>query len=305
MADFLHRLAEKILNPSPSVQPLSNQYSALETVFPKPLSTLNDKDAGHDHVAENPTQVRPVTPPGRVREIDGAMDAPSTPEVKQDGPGPQIKRPHDGATQPVHSFSESVPLAGGSGVSRVAPELIPDEKGPGEKNESDGYQERRAAAASTYILNNEQKIFVESCINEQPVPVRAETGDEPASLAERMPGPLVEPEPEHVHRKAGAPSISSKGIEKKDAGPAFSNSNRIEDRPDSAPLRSRQISERDVFESNSSKDDVPQTIRVTIGRVDVRAVFQSEPEKQRSSTRRQPQGLSLEEYLRSHNGARR
>lgn len=58
-------------------------------------------------------------------------------------------------------------------------------------------------------------------------------------------------------------------------------------------------------ENESLRQEQSPTIRVTIGRVDVRAVFPPEPAKQQIPARRPSPGLSLEEYLRSRNGGKR
>lgn len=70
--------------------------------------------------------------------------------------------------------------------------------------------------------------------------------------------------------------------------------------PDSPPI----IPTRRVIKQTAEAVETPQTISVTIGRIDVRAVFPQTPAPRVSRTE-QPAAMSLDEYLKQRSGGRR
>jgi hypothetical protein len=71
-------------------------------------------------------------------------------------------------------------------------------------------------------------------------------------------------------------------------------------RPDNLPI----IQTRSVIAQPAARMEQPQTVSVTIGRVDVRAIF-SPPPAPRSSRAQQPAPMSLDEYLKQRSEGRR
>lgn len=248
MADFLARLAERSIAPSPAVKPVIAPLFAQGPQFASAISAEND------HISPEPA-LRRDQPPISNRELTAVETLSYTPQDRLASTVPDI------TVRPSADSRNSL-------------------------QEPAGQREHDENGVSTVPITSPRQI------------VSGHRGTDSPSETSLRPATKV---------NASPPSMQGKSTV--NAQPIRNESHPPPD-PPAAPLVTPSINQRKQWEQVSlstlpSVEFSPPPIRITIGRVEVRALFPAAPAIAPTVQPRSHQPLSLEEYLRQRNGGQR
>lgn len=315
MADFLHRLAERTLNPSAVVQPLIKHFSAPETGVPESVPLTAQEEIRYDHKVTqvpdeqkfSPAQMgntllssdafKPEEPDLTVPSDSSRMQQQTKPSFfsRIVSPIRTIFKPRLNHSKGISEQSSAESLFGAKNLSannRIKKTLIEE---PTKKNFTVPLDSKQKWGKASAAIHDNETFASEG----------ARAGfEEFQDFAAMLPAPLVQPDgTDSFNGRVDLPPMTTKkiSIETAPPGPRTSSRQAVPRIVDTESRELPKIGPMTKFENKSLKPEESPTIRVTIGRVDVRAVFPTEPSKPRGSSQRSP-GLSLEEYLKARNG---
>lgn len=286
MNDFLINLAARILNQAPMVQPrLATLYEPRQIRSGNnPLAPLERESVGEYLLSAPPKSEVMRALPRTLQEVEVSSVVTREPkhhvlEGKISGTGKSGSREQsaeatsrNSSVMPTITATDEINFHSSvlNGRSRVDPGRLRDKT----QNHVDA---------------------------SQPISTRVDGGRNPSelSLLESSPAPQRE-----VNSLNGSDTIESN--EPARVQTIIAQSNEVA-RAAAALIQKEKLSvaptRMSVVETPKSEDG-PASITVTIGRVDVRAVFQ-QPTVARTTRARQPAAMSLEEYLKQRNEGRR
>lgn len=324
MSDFLTRLAERTLGLTPPVQPLHAPRYAPDVAGPEPSPTGLETPEQETAHARAPV-------PSRHSPLDAATPARDPDHRRVRAPDPTEKKRVSSVAEEEATVSPDPVSLDRRSVGALPPEVgtpqpeigkqepssspttghhvpgTPDLARPGlplSARKQDDASPGRSTEAEHEAL---------STSDARPMTTPSDPGDEDAPVpARREPGgpPAGTQKAEQTQGTANVPSGEGRGARL--SGGSVEDGFRDEsvlERPVESPLAwLPEMPEPGVEDAPSSADreDVVEsslseaTIRVTIGRIDVRAVSPPAPAQRRAE--RPVPGLSLDDYLRSHSG---
>lgn len=274
MADFLSRMAERVLDSTASLEPLIGSIfaSASTDIGNHPYDSARD-DEGSPSVLDRPFHIQPSE--GRSGRLLG--NAPAVPPetltpvesdpLKRGGPVPSR------ATADQDDNTELTPPASPVRSRRPSGLQSQTEKPPP--------RAMPLVARSRSDLGEGSRLQPQPTLEVDVSLLEPRIRSSPSSLAERSTqasgsGDTVTPRLHESLLQLHRPSAS---------GSAHPSADRRADAPKSPPS--------------------PPTIRVTIGRIDVRAIMAPSPPPPRTELPKPGPDLTLDEYLRQRNGGRR